>query len=55
MYQITLRAIAELSGFDIRQETKAHSSFSDSLNILENGMSGNMIDNPGNFGNRLLN
>lgn len=35
MYQITLRAIAELSGFDIRQETKAHSSFLDSLNILE--------------------
>jgi hypothetical protein len=51
MYQITLRAIAELSGFDIRQETKAHSSFL----VLENGMSGNMIDNPGNFGNRLLN
>lgn len=55
MYQMTLRAIAELNGFDIRQETKAHSSFLDSLNILENGMSGNMIDNPGNFGNRLLN
>ena len=55
MYQMVLRSIAELSGFDIRQEVKAHSNWIDSLNVLENGMSGNMLDNPGNFGNQLLN
>ena len=52
---MVLRAIAELSNFDIRQEVKAHNSYIDSLNILNNGLSGNYIDNAGNFGNKLLN
>lgn len=55
MYQLVMRAIADLSGFNIRQEVKAHTNYLDSINILENGLSGNMIDNAGNFGNRLLN
>ena len=52
---MVLRSIAELSGLDIRQEVKAHSNWIDSVNILNNGVSGNYIDNAGNFKNRLLN
>lgn len=55
IYQMVLRSIAELSGLDIRQEVKAHSNWIDSVNILNNGVSGNYIDNAGNFKNRLLN
>ena len=55
MYQIVLRAIAELSGFNIRQEVKAHTDYLDSVRFWENGISGNRLDNAGNFGNKLLN
>lgn len=55
LYQMVLRSIAELSGLDIRQEVKAHDNWLDSVNILNNGVSGNYIDNAGNFKNRLLN
>lgn len=55
MYQIVMRAIAELNGFNIRQEVKAHTDYLDSTNFLVNGVSGNKLDNAGNFANKLLN
>ena len=45
----------ELNNFDIRQSLEDHDSWVQSVHILQNGLSGNYIDNAGNFGNQMLN
>lgn len=55
LYQQVSKAILELSNFNIRQSLTDHDSWLQSLNIFKNGISGNRLDNAGNFGNQLLN
>lgn len=55
LYQQVSQAILELNRFDIRQALTDHDQYLQSMNIFRKGISGNMLDNAGNFGNQLLN
>jgi hypothetical protein len=55
LYQQVSAAILELNKFDVRQALNDHDKYLQSLNIFRKGISGTMLDNAGNFGNRLLN
>ena len=55
LYQAVNKAILELNNFDIRQSLEDHDSWIQSVHILQNGLSGNYVDNAGNFGNQMLN
>jgi hypothetical protein len=55
LYQQVMSAILELRNFHVRQALSDHKSFFESFNIIKNGISGNMMDNAGNFGNQMLN
>ncbi len=55
LYQLVSAAILELRNFNIRQNIKDHDPYLESVHILRDGISGNNLDNAGNFGNRLLN
>jgi hypothetical protein len=55
LYQQVSTAILELNKFDVRQALTDHDKYLQSMNIFRKGISGTMLDNAGNFGNRLLN
>lgn len=55
LYQAVNKAILELNNIDIRQSLEDHDSWIQSLRIWEKGLSGNYVDNAGNFGNQMLN
>lgn len=55
LYQQVMGAILELRNFHVRQALSDHKSFFESFNIINKGISGNMMDNAGNFGNQMLN
>lgn len=55
LYRQVLIAIAECKGVHFQQQLKDHSKILESLNVLRNGVSGSMIDNPGNLQSDTLN
>ena len=55
LYQQVSQAILDLNNFEVRQTLKDHDNYLESAHILSKGLSGNMLDNAGNFGNELLN
>lgn len=55
LYQHVMAAMLELRNFPIRQALKDHKNFLEHYNIITKGISGNMLDNAGNFGNQMLN
>lgn len=54
LYLEALMTLTDLQGFKLKQETKAHGNL-DSLAFATEGISGNQIDNSGNFKNYYVN
>lgn len=56
LYNMALFALAELKGINFRQQNEDHSKwFSSVAQTVSKGLSGNMIDNPGNLDSETLN
>ena len=55
LYQQANKALLELSSKDVRQMVKSDKNYISSWKIWKDGLSGLMIDNPGQFGNAILN
>ena len=55
LYYHVLMAIAEIDGVNYTQQSKDHSSWLESIDILREGIAGTQIDNPGNMSSETLN
>lgn len=55
LYNQCLLAIAELKGINFKQQLHDHENWCQSLMVHKEGLSGNMIDNPGNLSSETLN
>lgn len=55
LYNAALTALAQLKGVDFRQQLNDHDKWLESIMIWKNGVSGSMIDNPGNLDSETLN
>lgn len=55
IYNEVLLAIAELQGYDFRQQIADHDKWLETISIFHKGLSGTYIDNPGNLNSETLN
>lgn len=55
VYNEILLAIAELQGYDFRQQISNHDKWLEDISIFHKGLSGTYIDNPGNLNSETLN
>lgn len=55
IYLAANKALLEVNGFKDRQQLKDHSDLLESARIWRDGLHNNQVDNPGNFGNQIVN
>lgn len=55
VYNEILLAIAELQGYNFRQQLEDHDKWLEDIAIFQKGLTGTYIDNPGNLNNETLN
>lgn len=55
VYNQVLLAIAELQGYDFRQQLSDHDKWLEHVSIFQKGLSGTYLDNPGNLNSETLN